>query len=68
MQEGSEQVQAPERRRFFKELAVVGGAAVVLAASEEGVAEVAEAGSRPEQAKGYQLSSHVKAYYETLRI
>lgn len=60
--------QVPERRRFFKELAVAGGAAALLAAG--GRASGAEVGASgpSEDAKGYRLSEHVKAYYNTLRI
>ncbi len=60
-------LKAPGRRRFFKELAVAGGATALLAVGGRTTASEAQSDT-PDGSKGYRLSEHVKAYYRSLRI
>ena len=58
------------RRQFLKGAAVVGGAATLAVVARGGAAEVQstnEVAAAPEKSKGYHVTPHIRAYYETLR-
>ena len=59
-----------ERRDFLKGVAVAGGAAALAAVGQPAVAgeQQAAATDSPAPSKGYQVTAHVKAYYDSLRI
>lgn len=58
------------RREFLKGAAVVGGAAAVAVVAKGGAADVQDAQKvavAPAKAKGYHVTPHIRAYYETAR-
>ncbi|HSF79019.1 MAG TPA: twin-arginine translocation signal domain-containing protein [Steroidobacteraceae bacterium] len=57
------------RRKFLRSLAVMGGAAAVVASADGNVAEPA-AGAAPATGKpaGYRMTPHVAKYYDKARI
>ena len=60
------------RRGFFAGLGALGAVGVLAGLASrrepEAVAEAAPAAEPPERGGGYQLSAHVKRYYETTRV
>jgi len=60
-------LKSPERRRFFTNLAVAGGATALLASGGKAMGGDGKPDA-PRSARGYRLTEHVKAYYGTLRI
>ena len=63
------QMESNGRRRFLKGLAMAGGAAAVAAATGTAVAAPEAAPvSKPETAKGYHVTPHIRTYYQKARI
>ena len=59
----------PSRRTFFLTAGVAAGAVAVASQTPLGKAVIQEVGSAiTPQADGYQLSAHIKKYYETTLI
>jgi hypothetical protein len=59
----------PSRRTFFLTAGVAAGAAAVVSQTPLGQAVIQEVGSAiSPKADGYQLSAHIKKYYETTLI
>lgn len=59
----------PSRRTFFLTAGVAAGAVAVASQTPLGQALIQEVGSAiAPQADGYQLSAHIKKYYETTLI
>jgi hypothetical protein len=59
----------PSRRTFFLTAGVAAGAVAVASQTPLGKAVIQEVGSAiAPQADGYQLSAHIKKYYETTLI
>ena len=56
------------RRKFLAAAGVGGAAAAVIAAKSGGLAEPEGKQAAAPQGKGYQLTAHVRRYYETTKV
>jgi hypothetical protein len=56
------------RRTFLKGAAILGGLALLLGRDRPAAARPKESPPQQETSKGYQLTEHVKKYYETARM
>ncbi len=56
------------RRKFLTAAGVGGAAAAVAVVSKPGSDARPEDGKTAEQGKGYQLTAHVRRYYETTKV
>jgi len=57
------------RRKFFAAVGVGGvAAAAAVVATRDGDVQKAEGTQTPQQGKGYQVSEHVRRYYETTKV
>lgn len=62
---------APDRRRFMKGVAAAGGAAALAVAARQAVSAEDKAKPAHEEAppaKGYHETTHIRAYYRSLRV
>lgn len=55
------------RRTFLKGAAIIGGLALLLGRDRPAVAKPEPSPPPQEPSKGYQVTEHVKKYYETAR-
>jgi hypothetical protein len=57
------------RRKFFAAVSVGGvAAAAAVVATKDGDVQKADSTQASPQGKGYQLSAHVRRYYETTKV
>lgn len=56
------------RRKFLAAVGVGGAATAAVVASKSGKAPEQTAKTDPAQGKGYQLTAHVRRYYETTKV
>ena len=56
------------RRRFLATLGVGGAAAAVAVASQQGGERKPKQAEAGKQGQGYQLTEHVRRYYETAKV
>ncbi len=56
------------RRKFLAAAGVGGAAAAVVAVSKQDVSPKGEKTLEASQGKGYQLTAHVRRYYETTKV
>jgi hypothetical protein len=55
------------RRMFLKGVAIIGGSALLLGRDRPAEAKPEPVTPQQEPSKGYQVTEHVKKYYETAR-